>query len=155
MDVEILKKVALFQFMSAPQLMKLLGFLREVKYTKNTHILRSGAKGTEMFVIADGMVRISQIIAGRNEEALTILEPGAYFGEMALIEDTTRSADAIAHTDCMLYELSREQFDYLTFTDKEITINMLWSFVITLSNRLRDTNNKLQSFIALSAYGIK
>jgi len=41
-----------------------------------------------MYLIASGKVRISKMVPGVGEEALAILEPGSYFGEMALIDDT-------------------------------------------------------------------
>ena len=155
MNAPLLKKVALFQYMTAAELLKLSSALREARYSANTHIFHEGNQGSGMFIIIDGKVRISKTVPGIGEEAMAILEPGSYFGEMSLIEDRPRSADAIAHSDCQLYELSREQFDYLTFIDKEITMKLLWSFVRTLSDRLRETNAKMQSLIVLSSYGPK
>jgi len=98
-------------------------------------------------------VRISKHVPGVGEEALAILESGQYFGEMSLIEDGARSADAIAHTSCVLYQLSREKLEEVMFTDKELASVLLWTFVRTLSARLRETNDKIRSFFALSSFG--
>jgi len=153
MDVEILRKVALFEGLTSAQLRKLASGMKEVEFPINTHIFREGDQGTGMFIIADGKVRISKMVPGIGEEALAILEKGQYFGEMSLIEDGPRSADAIGHSTCRLYELSREKLDELMFTDKELAYVLLWTFVRTLSSRLRETNDKIRAFFALSSFG--
>jgi CRP-like cAMP-binding protein len=106
-----------------------------------------------MFIIARGKVRISKLVPGVGEEALAILEEGQYFGEMSLIEDGPRSAEAFAHASCELYELSREKLDQVMFTDKDLAAVILWTFVRTLSARLRETNDKIRAFFALSSFG--
>ena len=60
-------------------------------------IFREGEKGNEMYVVLEGRVMISKYIPGAGEEALAFLERGGYFGEMALIDNEPRSADAKAH----------------------------------------------------------
>jgi CRP-like cAMP-binding protein len=153
MDVEILRKVALFEGMTSAQLRKLGAALKEVRFPANAHIFREGDEGRSMFIILEGRVRISKVVPGIGEEALAILERGQYFGEMSLIEEGPRSADAIAHIGCTLYELSREKLEEVMFTDKELATTLLWTFVRTLSARLRETNDKIRGFFALSAFG--
>jgi CRP/FNR family transcriptional regulator, cyclic AMP receptor protein len=152
-DVEILRKVALFEGLTQAQLRKLGGALTAVEFSGSAHIFREGEPGTSMFIISEGKVRISKMVPGIGEEALAILERGQYFGEMSLIEDGPRSADAIAHSPCRLYELQREKLDEVMFTDKELAYVLLWTFVRTLSARLRETNDKIRAFFALSSFG--
>ena len=59
-------------------------------------IFREGEPGDGLFMVIDGSVRISKHTA-TGEEALAILEPNAFFGEMALIDFLPRAADAIAN----------------------------------------------------------
>jgi CRP-like cAMP-binding protein len=153
MDVEILKKVALFQGLNSSQLRKVGVALKPVEFPIGAHVFHEGDTGLSMYIIAEGKVRISKLVPGVGEEALAILEKGQYFGEMSLIEDGPRSADAIAHSTCALYELSREKLDQVMFTDKELATVLLWTFVRTLSHRLRETNDKIRAFFALSSFG--
>ena len=153
MDVEILKKVALFQGLNSAQLRKVGAALKTVEFPIGSHVFHEGDTGLSMYIIAEGKVRISKLVPGIGEEALAILEKGQYFGEMSLIEDGPRSADAIAHSSCALYELSREKLDQVMFTDKELASVLLWTFVRTLSARLRETNDKIRAFFALSSFG--
>src|SRR5207237_727426 len=85
-------------------------------------------------------VRISKMVQGVGEEALAVLEPGSYFGEMALIDDTPRSADATAHLACTLYVIQKADLEQLMFLHKDLAYELLWTFVRTLSARLREAN---------------
>ena len=78
MDVEILRKVALFEGMTSAQLRKLAAALKESKFPGSSHIFKEGEAGTSMFIIVEGKVRISKMVPGIGEEALAILERGQY-----------------------------------------------------------------------------
>lgn len=147
----MLKKVTLFEGLNSDQLKKVAAIAKERAFNASDRVFKEGDRGDEFFVIMSGKVRISKNVPGVGEEALAILEPGAYFGEMALIDDTPRSADAVAHIPATLAVIKRDQLDELMFTDKEIAYVLLWTFVRTLSERLRDTNDKIKAFFAISA----
>ncbi len=152
MDASILKKVALFEGLTHSQLHRVASIARPRGYEAGACLFREGEAGREMFILLEGKVRISQQIPGMGEEALAILGKGEYFGEMAVIEDIPRSADAFAHTACYVWVIEREQLEHLMFTDKDLAYVLLWSFVRTLSVRLRDTNARMKTFLALSRF---
>jgi CRP/FNR family cyclic AMP-dependent transcriptional regulator len=151
MDIAILKKIPLFEGLNSAQLGQVAAITSERRYQAGEKVFREGEVGDEFFIILDGRVRISKQVPGVGEEALAVLEPGAYFGEMALVDDTPRSADAIAHSECTLRIIKREQLDTLMFTNKDIAYQLLWTFVRTLAVRLRETNDKIKAFFAISA----
>lgn len=152
MDASLLKQVPLFSGLTTSQLKKVAAIAQERAFTSGQSIFKEDEPGSAMYVIAQGKVRISKIVPGVGEEALAILQTGAYFGEMALIEEGPRSADAIAHPSCVLYAIEREPLDQLMFTDKELAYALLWTFVRTLAARLRETNEKIKGFFALSRF---
>lgn len=139
--------------MTTAQLVKLANVLDEIRIPAGRYIFKEGDAGSSMYIIGEGKVRISKMIPGSGEEALAILDKGSYFGEMAIIEESARSADAIAHTSCTLYKLERDRLDQVMFTDKDFACALLWTFVRTLSSRLRDTNEKLRASLALGLFG--
>ena len=57
-----------------------------------------------------------------------------HFGEMALIDDFPRSADARAHEACRLFVIRKEDMEDLLFVDRDLAYDLLWSFVRTLSS---------------------
>jgi CRP-like cAMP-binding protein len=150
MDPQVLRHCTLFQTLSAAQLAKVAALASQRDLGGGEAIFREGDVGEEMFVVLSGRVRISKMVKGVGEEALTILEAGSYFGEMAMIDDAPRSADALAHTPCSLAAINREELDQLMFVDKELAYVLLWTFVRTLSVRLRETNDKIQGFFAMT-----
>jgi CRP/FNR family transcriptional regulator, cyclic AMP receptor protein len=152
MDVAILKNVALFEGLSQAQVQKIAAISSELRFEGSSHVFHEGEPGDAMYVVAEGKVRISKMVPGIGEEALAILEVGHYFGEMALIEDGPRSADAIAHIPCKVFVIRRDKLDQLLFTDKDLAYVLLWTFVRTLSGRLRETNEKIKAFFAISRF---
>jgi CRP-like cAMP-binding protein len=69
---------------------------------------------------------------------------------MAMVDDSPRSADAIAHTACALAVIRRDALEQLMFVDKDLAYDLLWTFLRTLSARLRETNEKIKAFFAMS-----
>jgi CRP-like cAMP-binding protein len=95
-------------------------------------------------------VRISKFIQNIGEEALAVLKAGDYFGEMALIENFPRSAHAIANTDIEVLAIDKTDLDKILIMDRELGYKLLWTFTRTLSKRLRETNEKMAGFLAMS-----
>jgi CRP-like cAMP-binding protein len=149
---EKIKRITLFSSLSEKECKRLLPLLKVVTYRKGEVICREGEEGDTLYLIDEGKVRISQRVPGGGEETLTILNAGDVFGELALIDDAPRSADAIAHEDVRLYELKREDFEDLLFLDKELAYVVLLGMVRILAQRLRETNEKLKAFLALSRF---
>ena len=81
---------------------------------------------------------------GIGEEALAVLDAGDVFGEMALLDEATRSADAIAQENCVLLSVTKDQFEDLLFLHKDLAYEVLWNVIRTLIRRLRATNEKVQ-----------
>jgi len=151
LDPAQLKKIPLFANLTADHLQKVANIAAQKQARANEKIFHEGEVGTEMYLIGSGKVRISKMVPGVGEEALTILEAGSYFGEMALIDDTPRSADATAQAPCTLYVIQKADLEELMFLHKDLAYELLWTFVRTLSARLRETNDKIKAFFALSA----
>jgi CRP-like cAMP-binding protein len=100
-------------------------------------------------VIIRGKVRISREVAGMGEEALAVLGAGSVFGEMALLDEAPRSADARVHEACRLLAIPKDAFEDLLYLHKELAYEVLWSIVRMLTQRLRETNDKL-TFLSVS-----
>lgn len=115
-----------------------------------TLVFAEGSVGDKVYLILEGKVRISRSVPGVGEEALAVLGPGEYFGEMALIDDFTRSADARIHESCRLFVIAKAELEQLLFVDRDLAYELLWNFVRTLSNRLRESNDKM-TFLAASS----
>jgi hypothetical protein len=147
--VEMLAKVNLFSGLQPSHLRRIAGLGLEEVHPYNGLIFSEGSQGDKVYLILSGAVRISRNVPGMGEEALAVLRPGTYFGEMALIDDFPRSADARAHEECRLFVIRKEDLADLLFVDRDLAYDLLWSFVRTLSGRLRETNDKM-TFLAVT-----
>ena len=115
----------------------------EERHALGTKIFQHGDPGDKLYIILEGKVRISRDVPGMGEEALAVLGPGAVFGEMALLDEAPRSADARVHERCRLLALPKDAFEDLLFLHKDLAYEVLWSVVRMLTQRLRETNDKL------------
>lgn len=147
--IEVLKKMNLFENLSGNELGKIENILRPQAFTKDAVIFKEGDPGDRCYVIAKGEVRISKFIQNIGEEALAVLKPGEYFGEMALIDNYPRSAHAIAHTDVELLAINKPDLDKILIMDHEMGYKFMWAFTKTLSKRLRDMNERLAGVLAM------
>lgn len=144
-----LQKVPLFEGLTPPALQLVAQVASEESHALGTKIFQHGDVGDTLYIILEGKVRISREVPGMGEEALAVLGPGAVFGEMALLDEAPRSADARVHERCRLLTVSKDAFEDLLFLHKDLAFEVLWSVVRILTQRLRETNDKL-TFLSIS-----
>ncbi len=136
---ELLRTVPMFEDLDADDLAALASGLVERRYQAGELIINIGDPGTEMFIVASGHVNIHLPGEASRRVSLKDIARGEYFGELALFDDKPRSASALATTDAVLVELSREMLsDYL-----EKRPRAAMSILRTMSERLRETNEML------------
>ncbi len=89
-------------------------------YAAGQTIFNAGDRGNCMFIVLAGAVRIVRTVGGsgsgsdsEREDVLAELGPGEFFGEMALVDNSTRMASAVAVTGTRLAEIDRARFVYL------------------------------------------
>ena len=146
----VLSQVYLFRELTPSEMDVLISISKEKRAKKDEIIFREGDTGDAFYLIVSGSVRISTIVPGVGEEALTILREGEYFGEMALIDDAPRSASAIANDDTILLLIEKDNFQKLLEQETGIAYKLLWVFTKTLSARLRKTDEQLKSIFAIA-----
>lgn len=101
------------------------------EYPKESMIFSEAQRGADMFIIQSGQVSISKIINGK-EITLALLNKGDMFGEMALLENKPRSANAIAHSTCRLMVVNLQNFNQMVSTQPQ----MIAKLTTTLADRL-------------------
>ena len=110
-----------------------------VKLPPGEKVFSEGDVGTEMYVIQSGSIEIAKRVKDEMK-TLSVLEKGDFFGEMSILEDVPRTADAIARTDVELVRISQSTFDEMLRHNGEIAVRMLRK----LSRRLRETTALLE-----------
>jgi K+-sensing histidine kinase KdpD len=126
----------LFQAVEEPILQTILGTLNELKFEDGDIIFEDDSEGNCVFLVLSGSVKIAKHLRTGEEIVLGILHEHDFFGELDLIDQRRRSAQATAVGECTLGKLAKREFDYLLKSSSTFVLNLL--HMVTL--RLR-TNN--------------
>jgi len=130
----ILKSVDLFHKIPGDVLTRIAQIAEEIRCEQNHVIFKEGDHGNSMFVIISGKVDVIQ-----NDHSITQLERGTCIGEMALLDQEPRSADAITLEESVLLKIDQEGFFQLMASNPEI----MKQIVKILTQRVRSMNKKL------------
>ena len=134
----ILKQVELFRGLSDDQLQQVAAITSKELFEVGQIIFNQGEDGDKMYIVGNGQVEIKvQHRTGYTYSAVYLGE-GQVFGEMALIDESTRSASVIgAQEDTIVYSISREEFERLCTTDTATGYLMMRNIAQDLSFKMR------------------
>lgn len=140
-----LTDMSIFSSFSPEVLKQLESCLRETDVKAGDTIFSAGDSGDELFFVMRGAVSFYLPLESGKRHHLDTASSGSVFGEIAFLDNTVRSADAVAKTDCKLSALSRTTFDRV-FADKpEVLAKTYVSLALLLAVRLRQTDKQLQA----------
>jgi CRP/FNR family cyclic AMP-dependent transcriptional regulator len=151
--VDLASKRKLFQEqkLSSLEINFLASLSREKKFPPHQQIFREGEPGDEMYVVLEGRVMISKFIPGAGEEALAFLERGDYFGEMALIDNEPRSADATASdSGAVVLAIPREVLVGILDIQRVSSLRLLRVLCTMVAGRLRELDDKIIGWFILA-----
>jgi CRP-like cAMP-binding protein len=106
------------------------------EYDVNDVIFEEGSTGRELFVVLDGKVDIARV-RGTDKTVIVTLGKGEFFGEMAVIDGSSRSATAIAAAaNTRVMRINHARFVYLVSQQPAFALMIMDA----LSKRLRASN---------------
>lgn len=136
-----LKQIPIFSQLSDDKLGQISNLSIRQKFNKDSVILSEHETGSTFFIVTKGKVKLSRVSEEGNEVVLTTLSESDFFGEMSLLNGSSRSATVIALEDSELLIIRRKEFIDLLCSDSDISIALL----IELTQKLRAANIKLKS----------
>ncbi len=139
-EPELLAQVGLFVDLTTAELIGLASLMRPRPYAKDEVIYLRGDPGTAFYVIASGKVKIALTSPDGKELILRRLGPGGFHGELALLDDEPRSADAIATDASVLLVLQRDAFRQFLADHPNVAAKLLG----TVSQYLRSNAELIQ-----------
>ena len=116
---DLLKKVPFFSNMPEEEFSVVTAKLRARTVPAGETIVRQNGSDSSLFLVARGVIRVSRQDGGVSRDLATLFA-GEFFGEMALLHGTRRTATCRALTPCALYELRREDIDVVRSVCPEI-----------------------------------
>ncbi len=137
---QLIKHIPLFSGLSEQELDAVAAIATTRKVTKNCMIVQEGERGDSLFIVVEGGVKISTYSYDGREVVLSLLEPGAFFGEMALLDQQPRSANVTALEATTILQIQRKHIADLLLKLPALTLKLLTEVV----ERLRRTSQILE-----------
>jgi CRP/FNR family cyclic AMP-dependent transcriptional regulator len=145
--IDLLKKILLFKGCTHEDFELLSGLFVERKVSANTTIFSEKMPGEALYIIKSGEIRIS-LMAGEGEEVgLLQLGPGDFFGEIALIQESSRAVTARSETAAEVLMLSRKDFLALMDLDPRVAAKVTLSIARLLAMRVKAYSTKLREHL--------
>lgn len=149
-DILLLQKTDLFENLDLSQIKTVSSICREIKFSENEIIMKEGDVGDSLYIILEGTVEVikSLVISdlgevdyreGAKNKVFTKIDEKSHavFGEIALLEECKRTATIRAVTDCIFYEIKKDDFLRLIETDCVAGCKILLNMARIVSSRLR------------------
>jgi CRP-like cAMP-binding protein len=135
-DIDLLAGVPLFADLSAADLKRIASVAKRMRYREGAVVVEEGSTGGRFFVIQSGSARV--VVRGRSR---TTLGPGAYFGELSVLDGEPRTASVVAAEPLEVWSIADFNFRPLLKDRPALALKLL----AALTARLRRVENSLVS----------
>ena len=142
-DQEVIRKAPLFTALDDAASASLLANMVSVKIAKGTILFAEGDGGDQLYVIAEGKLKLGTSSGDGRENLLSILGPGEMFGELSLFDPGPRTSTATAVTDAKLLSLGQEKLLPWLAENPKVSLQLL----ARLAQRLRRTNEAVGDLV--------
>ena len=139
--VGTLQEVEIFKNMMDRQRGRFAQCMEVQKFSKFDTLVKEDDLGEAMYVILEGVVRVRNMISGR-EDVIATLGAGEMFGEMSLFDSAKRSADIVANSDGVLLRLSTETMQRMVDKQPEVVVPFLVEISKKMAERIRADNER-------------
>jgi CRP/FNR family cyclic AMP-dependent transcriptional regulator len=143
------RKFDLFAELDDRELSSVATVAKVRRYAKEDVIFHADETGDVFFLIKDGQVKVTMVSPEGKEIILSMLGPGEFFGEMALFDDSPRSATVVATEPLEVVTIWRN--DFLQILNENFSIAR--KVMVELSRRLRRASNRIESLATMDVYG--
>jgi CRP/FNR family cyclic AMP-dependent transcriptional regulator len=142
----LLKSTYLFAKLNARHIERLAACVVSKSVPRTTTICAKGDPGSSLFVICRGTVKITSPSVDGHDALFNLISKGDILGEIALLDGGTRTADAVAITDCEFFVIERRDFLPLMREEPEIALRM----IEILCGKVRQTTEQAENLMFLS-----
>jgi CRP/FNR family cyclic AMP-dependent transcriptional regulator len=149
MQTAFFRKFPLFADLDDRELAAIAAVAKPRRYAKDDVVFYADESGDVFCLIREGQVKVTMISPEGKEIILSLLGPGDFFGEMALLDDEPRSATVVATESLELMTIYRKDFLQILSENFDITRKVL----AELSKRLRSASSRIESLATMDVYG--
>lgn len=136
--INFLLETSMFGHLDSAELSQIVHIMQIQRLRDGVHIFNEGDAGDAWYVVFEGEV---QVMAGGGEEAvLATLGPKSCFGEMAILDNSSRSASVRASKESTLFRFPRKAFEGLLAQENIAAYKLVYQMALVLVARQRDMN---------------
>lgn len=139
----VLSRVPAFTDLSARELRGVAAIVHKREYKAGEPVFYQGDPGLGMYIIREGEVSIRIAEGEEDDKELAVLTDGDFFGELALLDESPRSATAICRTDCSLIGFFRTDLFEMIEQKTDLGLKIVMRLAEILAVRLRKTDKEL------------
>lgn len=143
-----LKNIPLFAEMNKAELREFRKIMHRRVFKANEPIFWEGEPGVGMYIVQRGSVGIYKITPDRGKEEIAILHAGEFFGELALLDESPRSASCISREKSEIIGLFRPDLFNLIDKKPRLGNKFLFKLAVVIGERLKSTNRELHELRA-------
>ena len=133
----------LFENFNIAEVELLSRFMQVYRTRLGVEIIREGEAGDFMVLLVEGRIEVFKQDRWNAQRLIAVIAPGQSFGEMSMIDGEPRFATCVAAEPCLIAVLSREDLARIILEQPTLGSKILMELVLMLSQRLRQTSNKL------------
>jgi len=145
--IDLLKKNLLFKGCTAEDFELISGLFQERKVKPNTTIFSEKMPAEALYIVKSGKVKISVMEGESDEIGLLELGPGDFFGEIALIQESSRAVTARAESAVEVLMLTRRDFVALLDLDPRVGAKITLSIARLLAMRVKAYSSRLREIL--------
>lgn len=138
-----LRNVPAFTILSPRELKEVAAIVHKREYQSGEPVFYQGDPGLGMYIIQEGEVAISIAEKDGARRELAVLREGDFFGEIALLDESPRSASAICKTDCSLIGFFRPDLFELIDKNSRLGLKIVLKLAEIVAARLRTTDTEI------------
>lgn len=150
-DLNIFRQSPLCQQLNSDEILELTEYLQEKEMAAGTTVFIENMPGESLYLIQQGTVEISKMLAEGDEQSLVTLDAEDTFGEMAILDGNPRSATARVAESAVLLVLLRKEYDRLCQENPALALKLTLNIVRLFSQRIRENNQEHREMILLAA----
>jgi CRP/FNR family cyclic AMP-dependent transcriptional regulator len=118
-------------------------------YPANTMLITEGDHSDSLYVILEGEVKVFVSDENGKEAILNLMGPGEYFGELALLDDSPRSASVMTIVPTKVMIISKQDFKNCLSSNPELAYNL----IRLLIQQVRSLTDSVKNLSLMDVYG--
>jgi len=146
----LLRQSALFVDMTDAEIASLAELFSEKSMPAGKTVFIENMQGESLYLVQEGTIRISKMLAEGDEQTLVVLGAEDTFGEMAVLDGAPRSATARVIEDAHLFSLRKSEFDELCDSYPALGLKLMRNIIRIFSKRIRESNEEYREMLIWS-----